>query len=201
MPPASEPGSSLGSTSTSLLERVKTQDQEAWRRLVRLYGPLVDYWIRRSSVQAADAEDIFQETFRAVARSIGTFHKDQAHGSFRRWLRSITRSKLIDHHRRLGHEPQGIGGSDVQLQWQELAEDAESDAGEAQEIDTLRLRALELVRAEFEDRTWQMFWRVAVEGHEVKDVARDLGVTTSAVRLAKSRVLRRLREQMEGLEP
>ena len=161
----------------------------------------MDYWIRRSSVQAADAEDIFQEVFRDVASSIGTFHKAQARGSFRRWLRSITRSKLIDHHRRLGQEPQGVGGSDVQLQWQELAEDAKSDAGEAQEIDALRLRALELVRAEFEDRTWQMFWRVAVEGHEVKDVARDLGVTPSAVRLAKSRVLRRLREQMEGLEP
>ena len=64
----------------------------------------------------------------------------------------------------------------------------------------LRLRAVELIRGEFEERTWQAFWRVAVEGQAAKDVAKDLGVTASAVRLAKSRVLRRLREEMEGLE-
>jgi RNA polymerase sigma-70 factor (ECF subfamily) len=197
----SGPGSSIGSTSSSLLQRVKAQDQEAWRRLIRLYGPLVDFWLRRTGLQPADAEDIFQEVFRAVARTIGTFNKDQAGGSFRRWLRTITRSKVIDHHRQLGTEPQGIGGSDVQVWWQDLPEDSDTGSGDAQEINTLRLRALEMVRADFEERTWQMFWRVTVEGHEAKDVAHDLGVSPSAVRLAKSRVLRRIREQMGGLEP
>ena len=57
-----------------------------------------------------------------------------------------------------------------------------------------------LIRGEFEERTWQAFYRVTVEGQAAKDVAEDLGVTPSAVRLAKSRVLRRLREEMEGLE-
>jgi len=65
----------------------------------------------------------------------------------------------------------------------------------------LRLRALELIRAEFEDRTWQAFWRVTVDGQPTKDVAQELGVTPSAVRLAKSRVLRRLREELGDLEP
>ncbi len=57
-----------------------------------------------------------------------------------------------------------------------------------------------MIRGEFEERTWQAFYRVTVEGQAAKHVAENLGVTPSAVRLAKSRVLRRLREEMAGLE-
>lgn len=59
---------------------------------------------------------------------------------------------------------------------------------------------MELLEAEFEPRTWQMFWRVTAEGQAVKDVAADFGVTPGAVRVAKSRVLQRLREELKGLE-
>ena len=59
---------SIGSTSSSLLVRVKARDQEAWGRLVRLYGPLVAFWIRRAGLQDADARDVFQEVFAAVAK-------------------------------------------------------------------------------------------------------------------------------------
>lgn len=195
---------SLDSTSLSLLNRVKGHDQAAWQRLVRLYGPLIDYWIRQAGLQTADAQDVFQEVFRAAAANIGSFRKERPSDSFRGWLRIITRSKLSDQFRRRGSQPQAVGGSEFQRRLQQVPEPA-ADAGGAEdeisEMTRLRLRALELIRAEFEDRTWQAFWRVTVEGHAVKDVAADLGVTPSAVRLAKSRILCRLREEMEGLEP
>jgi RNA polymerase sigma-70 factor (ECF subfamily) len=111
MTPPSEHGSSIGSTSSSLLQRVQGQDADAWRRLVRLYGPLIDYWVRRGGLQPADAEDVFQDVFRAVAAHIGTFTRDRATGSFRGWLRTITRSKLADHFRRRGQQPEAVGGS------------------------------------------------------------------------------------------
>jgi RNA polymerase sigma-70 factor (ECF subfamily) len=155
-------------------------------------------------LQTADADDVFQEVFHAVARAIGRFRKDRPHDTFRGWLRTITRSKLIDHRRRRCSEPQATGGSDAHLWFQELAESLPGDGddvGESQEVAKLRHRALEMVRAEFEERTWQAFWRVTVEGQAVKDVAADLSVTPSAVRLAKSRVLRRLREELRDLEP
>lgn len=196
-----DPNSSIGSTSSSLLERVRAQDQDAWRRLVRLYGPLVDYWLSRAGLQAADTEDIFQEVFRAVATNIATFRKDRPTDSFRGWLRTITRSKVADHYRRLGSQPAAIGGSDAQLQLLELAEPPEPDSQEATEAEALRLRAMELIRSEFEERTWQAFWRVTVEGHPVQDVARDLGVTPGAIRVAKYRVLHRLRAELRDLEP
>lgn len=194
-------GSSIGSTTPSLIQRVKTHDQDAWRRLVRLYGPLVDFWIRRAGLQTADAEDVFQAVFQAVARNIGTFREDRASDTFRGWLRIITRSKLIDHHRQVSSQPQATGGAEAYQQLLEVAEALSQPAEieEATEKQNLRQRALEMIRAEFEAKTWEAFWRVVVEEQEPKDVARDLNITPSAVRLFKSRILRRLREITEGL--
>lgn len=186
-----EPGSSIGSTSSSLLERVKAQDQDAWRRLVRLYGPLVDGWLRRASLQVADADDVFQEVFRAVARGIGEFRRDRPPDSFRGWLKTITRTKLVDFYRRRQSSPQQLPVGFEEPVWV---------TNESKEGEDLRLRALEMLRADFEPRTWQMFWQVTVENRDVQDVARDFGVTPSAVRLAKSRVIRRLRDELADLE-
>ena len=63
----------------------------------------------------------------------------------------------------------------------------------------LASRALELMRTEFQTATWQACWQVVVDGHRAADVARDLGMTVNAVYVAKSRVLTRLREELEGL--
>ena len=193
---------SIGSTSSSLLARVRTRDQDGWQRLVRLYVPLVDFWLGRSRLQSADARDVCQEVFKAVAEGIGDFHKDRPDETFRGWLRAITRHKVADHFRRQGIQPRAVGGSEAYQQLQKVAQrsDPGDDCAEAAAVKQFRLRAVELIRGEFEARTWQAFWRVAVGGEAAKDVAKDLGVTPSAIRLAKSRVLRRLRQEMEGLE-
>lgn len=195
-------GSSAGSTSSGLLRQVQARDPDAWRRLVRLYGPLVGHWIGRAGLQAADAEDVFQAVFQAVAGHLAGFRKDQPGDSFRGWLRTITRSKLADLHRQRAAEPRAVGGSDALRQLTQLPEAdlSRSDATtEPSESQVWRRRVLELVRGEFEPRTWEAFWRVTVEGDSVTDVAAELGVTAGAVRMAKSRVLRRLREAMQGL--
>ncbi len=193
---------SLGSTSSSLIERVKTRDEQAWRRLVHLYGPLVGFWVRRAGLQSADAHDVFQQVFLAVAQGIEHFQRDRPGDSFRGWLRVITRNKLMDHFRRQGAEPAGVGGSEALQRLAGLASPTESlpDDAEDEAHHQLRLRAMGLIQDEFEPKTWEMFWRVTVGGQAAKDVAVDLGVTPSTVRVAKSRVLRRLREELESLE-
>jgi RNA polymerase sigma-70 factor (ECF subfamily) len=176
--------------------------REAWQRLTRLYGRLVDFWLRQAKLQPADARDVFQEVFKAVAEGIGNFRKDRPGDRFRGWLRIVVRNKVADHVRRQGAQPAAAGGSEAYRQFQEI-EGRDARTEDREELDALqqfRLRALELIQGEFEERTWQAFWRVTAEGQAAKDVAQDLGVTASAVRLAKSRVLRRLREEMEGLE-
>lgn len=191
----------LGSTSTGLLQAAQRQDQAAWRRLVRLYGPLVHYWIRSAGLRYADAEDVLQEVFQAVARHLVRFRTTSQEGGFRAWLRTITRSKVADHFRRLGVAPVAQGGSEAQRQFADIAADASSIdssvADDRLQQRRLRLRAMESIRGEFAEGTWQAFWRTVVEGEAPKDIARDLGVTPSAVRLAKSRVLRRLRDELE----
>jgi RNA polymerase sigma-70 factor (ECF subfamily) len=186
------------STSLSLLERVRGRDQEAWRRLVHLYGPLVARWCTHGCARAQDAEDVQQEVFQAVAASLDKLRLDRPGDTFRGWLRGITKNKLLDHYRRRHKEPEAQGGSEAH---RGLLEIAETDLPEDSEADLggLYCRALELVRGEFEERTWNAFWRVAIDGHDPADVATDLGVTSAAVRKAKSRILHRLREEIGDL--
>src|SRR5437588_4307524 len=188
-------------TSRSLLARVQANEPDAWERLVNLYAPLVLQWCRCGGLQHQDVADIFQEVFQSVVAYVGSFRKERERDTFRGWLRRITQNKLRDHFRRLGREARGVGGSSARERLAQLpvpdapAEDLAPDDGES----GLFARALDQIRGEFEERTWAAFWRTAVEGRAAQDVAADLAMTAGAVRVAKSRVLRRLREELGDL--
>jgi RNA polymerase sigma-70 factor (ECF subfamily) len=185
-------------TSLTLLARVRARDEEAWRRLAQLYGPLVECWCGHKGVRGQDADDVRQEVFQAVAAGLDGFRRDRPGDTFRGWLRVITRNKLLDHFRRQQSQPAAQGGTDAQRQLQQLAEnDLPEDT--AAELGGLYHRALELVRSEFEERTWQAFWRTAIDNQPSDAVAAELGVTQAAVRKARSRILRRLREEVGEL--
>jgi RNA polymerase sigma-70 factor (ECF subfamily) len=198
------PGSAEGpqpstATSRSLLERVKTDDPQAWDQLVALYAPLVFQWCHGWGLREQDAADIFQEVFQAVATHISSFRKDRKEDTFRGWLRTITRNKIHDHFRRLGREPEGVGGTDAQARLAQLPAPPRGDEGSLAEEHGERglvYRALELIRVEFTERTWQAFWQTAVEGRKAPEVAAELSMSPGAVRVAKSRVLQRLREEL-----
>ena len=166
---------------------------------MQLYGPLVYQWCRRWHLSAEDVADVFQEVFQAVAVQIAGFHRDRPGDTFRGWLWGITRHKVGDHFRKQGKQPTAAGGSDAMQQLLELPTPPEDDAS-APGGDGVVQRTLEQLRGEFEPRTWQMFWRAAVDGHAPKDIAAELGVTPDAVRMAKSRVLRRLRTELTDLD-
>jgi len=192
---------SLDSTSSSLLERLQSQDAQAWQRLVDLYGPLVYHWCRRHQLQAEDRADVFQEVFRAVASHITAFRRDRAGDTFRGWLLTITRNKIRDHFRRQQRHVQATGGSDALQQLAQVADplDDQEEAADADQQRALLRRALHLLRDEFEDRTWQAFWRITVEGQAPADVAADLCLSLNAVYKAKSRVLQRFRQELGDL--
>jgi RNA polymerase sigma-70 factor (ECF subfamily) len=200
--PESEGGSySSSATSRSLLARVQADEPQAWERLVNLYAPLVLHWCRGSGLQNQDVADIFQEVFQAVAEHVRHFRKERKGDTFRGWLRRITQNKVRDHFRRLGREVRGVGGSSAQERLaQHPGPQPAEDPRPADEAErSLFARALDLIRSEFEVRTWTAFWRTAVEGQSAGDVAADLSMSPGAVRVAKSRVLRRLREELGDL--
>lgn len=185
-------------TSFSLLERARRKDEEAWQRLVFLYSPLVTAWCGRWHVRGQDAEDVSQEVFRAVASSLDVFRRDRPGDTFRGWLRGITRNKLLDNLRIRQRQPQAAGGTDAHLHLQQMPEPELPDDTE-EDLRGLYHRALDLVRVEFEPRTAEAFWRVAVAGHSPALIAAELGMTPAAVRKAKSRVLFRLRQEVGDL--
>jgi RNA polymerase sigma-70 factor (ECF subfamily) len=190
-----------GSTSLSLLERVRSKDQRAWERLVSLYTPLVDRWCRRDGLQDADTADVRQKVFMAVADHIGEFKREETSGTFRGWLRTITRNKVCDHWRTEATKA-ATGGSDAYAQLLQVASAEPEDvpAGvESEDAGVLYRRAVELIATDFEERTWKAFWMVVVEDRLPVDAAAELGMSANAVYLAKARVLARLREEFAGL--
>jgi RNA polymerase sigma-70 factor (ECF subfamily) len=195
-----------GSTSHSLLAQLKADEADAWNRLVTLYAPLVYHWCRKLGLAERDVADVLQDVFQSVATHIGGFRRDRPGDTFRGWLRTITRHKVSDHFRRRGCEPAAVGGT---ASYHRLAQlpaesglDEAADEGPADEIAEgaadrqLLHRALDLIRPEFAERTWQAFWRVVVDGLSPHDAGVELSMRPGAVRVAKSRVLHRLREEL-----
>jgi RNA polymerase sigma-70 factor (ECF subfamily) len=194
------PSDTSSSTSLSLIERVRQHQAEAWTRFTQLYGPLVYRWTRRAELQHADIVDVVQEVFRAVAVSIDRYDRDLGTG-FRGWLWGITRNKLRDFQRRQAGHPAALGGTDALQRLAAVADGALEEDEEPDPETSERLllhRALDLIRSDVEPHTWQAFWRLAVEGHAVAEISRDLGMTDKAVRQAKYRLLRRLRIELDG---
>ncbi|HUE71248.1 MAG TPA: sigma-70 family RNA polymerase sigma factor, partial [Pirellulaceae bacterium] len=122
------------------------------------------------------------------------------------WLRTVTRSKLSDYFRTRGKSPAVPGGSDMQRRLAQLAAEpddnanAEPDAEEESAERALFFRGLDTIRDQFEPRTWDAFWRVAVDEEPVSDVARALAMRPGTVRVAKCRVLHRLRQELGDVE-
>ncbi len=196
----------LGRTSTSLLVRLRSSDQSAWGCFVALYGPLVYFWCRNARLQASDAADVGQEVFQSVARKIADFRRDRPGDSFRAWLKTIARNKIFDFHRKRSTREAATGGSDAHQAMlgvaapDELETDIHVNSETEQTERTLLLRqALAIIRDSFDERRWAAFWRVTVELEPPKAVASDLKISVNAVYLAKSRVLRRLKEEFGDL--
>jgi len=189
-------------TSLSLLARANRNDAQGWRNILELYSPLVFFWCRQSGLNREDSADVLQNVWQAVSSNLNQFQR-QKPGAFRAWLWTITRNKLNDHFRRQPVEPQALGGSTARQFLQELPE-SEPESYIAQSSvdgsgDVLR-RSLDLIRNDFESHTWSAFWLSAVDGETAQAIAERLQMSLAAVYQAKARVLRRLREELAGLQ-
>lgn len=188
------------SISTSLFQQVVQQDAAGWQRFVKVYGPAVFYWCRKDGVNEHDAADIGQEVFRAVAHAIGRFERKPG-VAFAAWLRTITRNKVANYWRRQQTTPRAIGGSDFQEIVGDLAarhDVSESVPDDATGLAIIAQGTLAFLKDRFTEKSWAAFWETAVNNRSSADVAEDLGMTPMAVRKAKSRVLRCLRDELDG---
>ena len=186
-------------TSMSLLRRAVVREPDAWERIVNIYSPLVRHWCRQAGIPDHDIQDVSQNVFVAVSANLATFRADRPGTTFRAWMRGIARHKLQHYFQDRG-EP-AAGGTDAHMRLQEVPTPPdELELSEAPaDVAGVYHRAVSLVRDQFEERTWRAFWRVAVENRTPAEVGAEMGITANAVRQAKSRVLRRLKEEMGDL--
>lgn len=191
-----------GSTDSGLLEGVRSCDDAAWARFADEYAPLIYVWCRKCDLQSADAFDVSQQVFQAVSKSITNYSRDHGTGSFRGWLFVITRNLIRNHLTRTLRGPQPQGGTSIQLRLLEepeaIDEESLSDAPTSAANSPIQ-SILDSARAGFDERTWECFWLVAMEGQSAVEVAAQLGMKPSAVRQAKYRVAQRLRRDFEDL--
>lgn len=186
------------STTSSLIGNLQEASPERWHAFVMVYSPLIRFWIRQDRVKPDNVDDVLQETLKSVFHGIRQFQWKAGSGTFRGWLRTIVKRRSVDHFRVQPKDqvtPQGIL---EKIEVPEQKDPTETEAEERALLD-LKARALELVRQSTTEKTWQMFWMSAVEGLPTPDIARKFQVTTAAVRVAKARVLNRLRELMPDM--
>ncbi|MGH7139427.1 MAG: RNA polymerase sigma factor [Pirellulales bacterium] len=189
-------------TRASLLIQLRDgTNHVAWQEFVRLYGPVVYGFARNRGLQDADAADLVQDVMRSVMQAIGRLDYDRQRGTFRGWLFTITRNKVFNFlsARRIRPQASGDSGTNRLLANQPESSDG-SDEWELEYLRRLASLAMERVKGEFQENTWRAFWLTAVDGLAAAEAARQVGISAGAVYVAKSRVLARLKEEVEAIE-
>ena len=183
------------STSVSLLERVcQGSSQESWARFADLYTPLICYWGRRAGLPENDVLDLAQEVLLQLIRKLPEFRYD-SNQSFRGWLRTVTRNKWLEKRRKASlpvcAEPSALDSvsveNDIDKFW------------ESEYRQHLVSHAMKLMQHDFQPATWKACWYLIVDDRPASEVAEELNLTLGAVYAAKCRVLRRLRQELNGL--
>jgi RNA polymerase sigma-70 factor (ECF subfamily) len=181
-------------TPRTLLERLRQPgNSAAWERFLGLYTPLLYRHARSLGLQEADAADLVQDVLTLLFRKLPEF-RHAGPGSFRAWLRVVMRNKLAERRR------QRVPATAEEAALAELESPDEQGALEETEYRRhLVQQGLVALRDEFPATTWKAFERYALDGCEVEQVAAELGVRVGTVYAAKSRVLSRLRQELDGL--
>jgi RNA polymerase sigma-70 factor (ECF subfamily) len=183
----------MSATPATLLERLRQgSDPAAWPRFVELYAPLLYSWARRTGMGDDDAADVVQDVFAQLLVKLPAFVYDPRR-SFRSWLKAVLLNHWRTRRRRRNvpidpaADPDGLAAPGIEGFW------------EAEYRQRLVGRALEVMRAEFQPATWKACWEAVVNGRPAEEVGLELGLTPNAVRVAKFRVLSRLRRELAGL--
>jgi len=187
-------------TRASLLVQIRDgANHSAWHEFVQLYGPVVYGFARKRGLQDADAADLMQDVLRSVSSAIGRLDYDRRQGTFRGWLFTITRNKILNFFAARKIRPQGSGDTTTNRMLDSQPSDAGDDAWELEYQRRLAALAMDRIKGEFQDKTWQAFWLMAVEGQSAAEVGRRVGLSPGAIYVAKSRVLARLKDEVEAL--
>ena len=188
--------------------QAKQGSEQAWHVIVQIYGPLIYAWARKSGWQAADASDVMQEVLGSLHTNLSRFDPASNNSKFRAWLWTITRNRMLDFHRRKAKQPAfNVGSQFSRVEKQQSNRDfngselsIDSPTSDTEELSAVLQRCLAVMRQRFAPATWKAFWETTIHCRSVEDVADELNMNKWSVYKARTRVLKRLREQLEGLD-
>ena len=181
-------------TRSSMIRDLKLEEvsQERWQEFEQVYKPLLVFWMKKKNVPASAKDEVLQECWISAFKAIGKFERDSDKGSFRGWLRTIVHRRVADYFRSLPKD-QAVPQewlNDIVTPEQMDAEELEEEKEALREIEA---RALEVIRSTTKEQTWKMFWMRVVEKVPTSEIAKQFGVSEAAVRMAKQRVVKRLK--------
>lgn len=186
-------------TSISLLDRIRREsDAEAWQRFVLVYTPWVNLVLQHAAVSADDADDLRQDVLAVVFQEITRFQHNGQTGAFRRWLRNIVLNRLRSHWRNHRGDRRHPASDDLLNEIPDPFPALET-LWELEHDRYITERLLKLIETSFTRTTWLAFRGQVLNGLKAEQVAAEIGISINAALLAKSRVLRRLREESAGL--
>lgn len=189
-------------TSVNLLRGVGRGDNEAWNQLVGLYLPRILAICRSKGLDENSSQDVAQESFVTVYRSLASFHSSPGSGAFRAWLHTIVERRIADWYRRAGRQEEAVGGSTFAERINSIPEEPDDSASHSPKGHSYLCAVLgsdfQLVAEKYKPRTWQAFLRCVVDGRSTQQVADEFCMTTVGVRQLRSRILRQLRASLES---
>ena len=190
-------------TRASLILRLpSTGDAEAWAEFTSIYEPFVYRFARRGGLQDADARELVQDVMLSVAKAVGRWKPDGSRAKFRTWLFHIARNQLLDALAKRKCQLTARGGTSFFGRLGEFSE-AVGTTDQLMRLEHRRVLfrwAAERIEQAVKRATWQAFWMTAVDEKSVDEVASELGMTTGAVYIARSRVLAKLRDEVAKWE-
>lgn len=188
-------------TRASLILRLRQpEDVVAWEEFVEIYQPLIFRLAQSKGLQEADALDLTQDVLAKVANAVNQFNPDPNQGSFRGWISQITRNLVIDFFRKQDRQQRTADDTAIR----QLIDSIPSEEPTPEDTQWFNLErerqvfawAAEKIRSRFQPKTWEAFWMTAVEQHDVTEVAKQLGISTGAVYIARSRVMAKLKTKI-----
>lgn len=187
-------------TRHSLIVKLQNpKGEQAWREFVSIYEGFLQRLARRNGVPERHIADVIQQILMVVARSIQQWQDDGNAASFRRWLATVARTAAIRFMSREAKQIGAVGGSEILVRLESIPDLPDSTSIERYEHEVI-LWAAEQVKHEFLPSSWSAFWATLVEGRDVNQVARELGVSCGSVYMSRSRILARIRSKIQEVE-
>lgn len=192
-------------TSVTLLMRLRDPaDGAAWDDFLRRYAPRIFQWCRRFGLQESDAADVTQDVLAKLVQAMRNFRYDAQRGSFRGWMKTVTRNAVLDLQRAWSRQARGSGDT-RQLRRLHAIQDPNALEELAREVEAEHERELlaaaeQRVRLRVQDRTWNAYALTTQQNVSPADAAEQTGLRVAEVYVAKSRVLKMLREEVRRLE-